>query len=70
MAIADLLPMWLREGIKDRRKRAREAERVYERLQGKDTLYACSIKTLADAHNAAADVYEAALKTALRERGQ
>lgn len=68
MAIADLLPMWLREGIKDRRKRAREAERAYERLQDKDSLYARSIKALAEAHNAAADVYEAALAAALKER--
>lgn len=68
MAITDLLPMWLRESANDRRKRAREAERAYERLQGKDSLYARSIKALAEAHNAAADVYEAALAATMKER--
>lgn len=70
MAIADLLPMWLRECAQDRRRRARKAQRAYEQLRDKNTLYARSIKALAEADRAAAAVYEAALKTALKERGQ
>jgi len=62
MAISDLLPLWLREHRNNRRKLARAAEEAYGLLQVKGTLYACSVKAIADAHNKAADVYEAALK--------
>lgn len=57
-----LLPMWLDHNAKEHRKRASLARaRLAGFAQPPATTYAKSLQTLAECHEAAAEVYEAAM---------
>ena len=60
----DLLLLWLTENAERCRQRAREARRATRNPRGR---FGASVTALADAHDAAAEVYEAAAAAAHRD---
>lgn len=58
MSLTNPYPLWRKDAIAGARQKVRAAEKAFDSLQGKTTIFARSIAAMAEMHRQALAVYE------------